>query len=217
MKHHLAGYIRPVLVLLMSVLGLCLALPTVRAEDKPAVLLIARDEQPFSFGEQSVKIAIDKEVATIVNKLSALGYTVDVASEDGKDIQAAGSTLKVSKKLAEVDVAKYVGVIIPCMVHGNVPPSAVKIIQDMQSKGLPVAAQNGGVLVLGAAGVLKDRNYSVGDGLQIYVHDGVFKGVSVVKDGNILTSGTCSFSAQANGTRDLTDDFVTAFAGMLKK
>jgi hypothetical protein len=84
------------------------------------------------------------------------------------------------------------------MVHGNVPLAAIKIVQDMQSRGLPVA-QNGGVLALASAGLLKGRNDSIGDGMEAYVPDGVFKGVAVVQDGDILTSGTRSFSARREG------------------
>ena len=184
-------------------------------KNKPVVLLIARGEAPVA-GETSLKIAIDKEANTIIGKLNGLGYAVEVASEDGKDIQAAGSTLKVDKKLADVQVTDYVGVIIPCMTSGNFK-SGLKIVQDMQSRNLPVAAQNGGVLVLAAAGVLKGRNYSIGEGFERYVKDGVFKGVEVVRDGNILTSGICPYTAQRTGLKDGTDELVTAFASMLEE
>jgi len=162
MKHHLLKYVKPVLVLLLAVLGLCVPLPAGSAEDRPVVLMIARGAAPYD-GERSLKVAIDKEANAIIDKLNGLGYIVEVASVDGKDIQAAGSTLKVDKKLADVQVAHYVGVIIPCMTTIYVPQSAVKIVQDMHSRNLPVAAQNGAVVVLDAAGVLKGRNYSTGE------------------------------------------------------
>ncbi len=132
-------------------------------------------------------------------------------------IQAAGSTLKVDKKLADVQVTHYAGVIIPCMTTINVPPSAVKIVEDMHSRNLPVAAQNGGVVVLDAAGVLEGRNYSTGEDVKSYVRDGVLKGVGVVQDGDIVTSGVCPYSAQTTGLKDGTDELVTTFAAMLKK
>ena len=182
--------------------------------NKPVVLLIARGEATAG-GEPSLKIAIDKEANAIIGKLNGLGYTVEVASEDGKNIQAGGSTLKVDKKLADVQVTDYVGVIIPCMSSGNIL-SGLKIVQDMHSRNLPVAAQNGGVLILATAGVLKGRNYSIGEGFERYVKDGVFTGVGVVRVGNILTSGICPNAAQRTGLKDGTDELVMAFAGMLK-
>jgi hypothetical protein len=215
MKRHLAGYIRPVLVLLVSVLGLCLALTAVRAEDKPVVLLIARGDAPYD-GERSLKVAIDMEANTIISKLNALGYGVDVASEDGKDIHAGGSTLKVDTKLADVQIERYAGVIIPCMTTGTVPQTAVKIVQGVSVRKLPVAAQNSGVLVLASAGLLKGRDYAIGPE-QVPIQDGVKQGVGVVRDGDILTSGVCPYLAQVAGLTDGTNELVATFAGMLKK
>ena len=177
--------------------------------------MIARDDAP-PFGETSLKIAIDKEVNTFIGRLGALGYAVDVASENGKDISAGGSTLTVDKKHAEAKITHRVCVIIPCMVQGNVPTSAVKIAQDMPSRNMPAAALNGGVLILAGAGVLEGRNYAIGQNLQPYVHDGDLKGIRVVRDGDIVTSGVCPFSAQVSGLKDGTDELVTAFAAMLK-
>jgi len=128
MNYYLLKCVKSILVLLLSVVGLAIPLSSVSAQDKPVVLLIARGADPPQ-GEASLKVAIDKEVSAIISKLNALGYAVDVASEDGKDIAAQGSTLKVDKKLADVQPANYVGVIVPCMVHVNVPPDAVKIVQ----------------------------------------------------------------------------------------
>jgi hypothetical protein len=51
------------------------------------------------------------------------------------------------------------------------------------------------------------------------VKDGHFKGVGVVQDGNIVTSGTCPFLAQLSGQRlkDGTDELITTFVKMLRK
>jgi hypothetical protein len=159
MTRHPVKFVKSILVLLLSIAGLAIPLSAGYAQDRPVVLLIARGDNP-PLGEASLKVAIDKEVNTIISKLNGLGYAVDVASENGKDITAAGSTLKVDKKLADVQATHYSGVVIPYMSHVNVPAEAVKIVQDMQSRNLPVAAQNGGVLVLDVAGALKGRNYA---------------------------------------------------------
>jgi len=164
-----------------------------------------------------VKIGIDREAGMIIGKLNAYGYAVDVATADGKDIQAGGSTLKVNRKLADVEVDRYVGVIIPCMSAGGAPAEAVKIVQEMQSRNLPIAAQNGGVLILDAAGLLKGRTYAAGRDIQPWGKGGDPKGEGVVRDGDIVTSGVCPFSAQSHGLKDGTDELVTTFGAMLKK
>jgi hypothetical protein len=204
-------------VLLLSIVGLAAPLSSGSAQDKPVVLLIVRSENPYA-GQASLKVAIDKEAGTIIGKLNALGYGVDVASEDGKDIHAGGSTLRVDKKLADVEVTHYAGAIIPCMTTSDFPSSAVKIVKDMHSRHVPVGAQNGGVIILDRAGVLKGRNYSIGEDSRPYVRDGVFLKVdAVVQDGDIVTSGVCPYYAQVTGLKDGTDELVTTFAAMLKK
>ena len=218
MNHHFFKFVKSLLVLLLLVVGLATPLSAVSAQDKPIVLLIARGADPPQ-GEASLKFAIDNEVAAIVSKLNAAGYAVEVATEDGKDITAQGSMLKVDKKLADVQPTNYVGVIVPCMVHVNVPADAVKIVLDMQSRNLPVAAQNGGVLVLDAAGLLKGRNYSIAQELKKLVHEqgGVLKDPGVVRDGDVVTSAICPNFAKFSGLKDETDELVTTFLAMLRK
>jgi hypothetical protein len=196
-----------VLVLLVSTLGLFFATSDAKAEDRPAVLLIARGDSPRT-EENGLKIGIDVEVHSIISKLYAFGYAVDVASESGKDINIEGSTLKVDKKLADVQVEHYVGVIIPCMTTISLSVPAITIVRDMHARNLPIAAQDGGVKVLDAAGILKGRNHA---------KDGIFKGVGVVRDGDVVTSGVCPYLAQISGLRDDTDQLVTTFVTMLKK
>jgi hypothetical protein len=125
------------LFLLLSFLALCFPALAVGAEEKPVVLLIARGETTVG-GQATLKVEIEKQVDTIIDRLNALGYAVDVASESGELIQAGESTLKVDKKLADVEVQNYVGVIIPCMgeKEGAIPQRAVKIVQDMYSRRL---------------------------------------------------------------------------------
>jgi putative intracellular protease/amidase len=204
-------------ILLLSIVGLAAPLSGGSAQDKPVVLLIARGDAVY--GATALERGIDKEANVIIRKLNEQGYAVEVATEDGKDLQAGGSKLKVDEKLADVKVTRYAGVIIPCMNNTTVPASAVKIVQDMHGRGVPVAAQNGGVLILGAAGVLKERNYAISDDLKWdpTVQNGVLKGVGVVQDGDILTSGVCPAQAMKTGLKDGTDELVTTFAAMLKK
>jgi putative intracellular protease/amidase len=219
-KRPIGNGVKSLLVLPLLLLGLCL--PSL-ADDKPVVLLIARGETTVG-GAATLKYEIDKEVSAIISKLNAFGYAVDVASESGKLIQAGESTLTVGAKLADVQVDRYAGVIIPCMGEreGAVPQQAVKIVQDLNAKNLPVAAQHSGVEILGAAGLLKNRDFAVGEGWQAWsphLKDGRFRGLGVVRDGNVVTSGTCPWLAALSGQilKDGTDDLVATFATMLKK
>ena len=116
MTHYPVKFVKSILVLLLSIVGLAVPLSGGSGQDRLVVLLIARGDNP-PLGEASLKVAIDKEVNAIIRKLNGSGYAVDVATEDGKDITAAGSTLKVNKKLADVQVTDYDGVIIPFMSH----------------------------------------------------------------------------------------------------
>jgi len=214
---------KTLLVILLSALSLCVSALPGNAQDKPAVLLIARGEASPG-GERALKTDIDKEANTIIDRLHALGYAVDVASESGNPIQAGGSELKVNMKLSDVQVQRYIGVIIPCMAqpHDTIPPEAVKILQEAKNTNIPVAAQQSGVEILGAAGLLKGRNYAVGESAQEFdsnLKDGIFKGVGVVQDGNIVTSGICPWLAEyhAGQLKDGTEELVVTFVGLLKK
>lgn len=217
MRFRSPNLVRSIAVLVLSIVGLSAPLSPASAQDKPTVLMIARMDMAPVAGEAGVKVGIDREAKVMISKLNAFGYAVDVASDDGKDIQAGGSSLKVDKKLADVNSSRYVGVIIPCMTAGWAPPEAVRIVSEMQSRNLPVAAQNGGVFVLDAAGTLEGRSYAVGRDIQKYVKHGALKGEGVVRDGDIVTSGVCPFAAQSFGLKDGTDELVATFVAMLKE
>jgi hypothetical protein len=174
------------------------------------VLLIARENSA------DMALMIGKEVDPIIQDLTAAGFDVTIASDPGTDITSGQTTLKVNASLAEVNVAEYVGLIIPCMAAGgtvnSVPPAAVDIVSKENQKGAAIAAEQSGVQILGAAGVLQGRKYAIGSGGQDASWGGSFQGSGVVVDGTIVTSGTCPYmesqGAGVAGTPEMTADFI---------
>ena len=100
------------------------------------------------------------------------------------------------------------------------PAEALEIAKKAVAQGKPVAAQVGGVALLGMAGVLEGRQFALFDELKSLVPGGIHKGQGVVQDGNIITSGICPYMAQGtgnpDGTAELTQKFIDALAVSLK-
>jgi len=122
-------------------------------------------------------------------------------------------------KLPDVQVADYKGIIVPCMNAAAIPNESVQIVKDALAQGKPIAAQNGAVRVLSLADGLKGKNFAIssffatGDGKQWFNWDGgTYRGIGVVQDGNIITSGTCPGEAKwqkkPDGTLELTQKLI---------
>lgn len=176
------------------------------------VLMIVRDflaDMPYM---------LDKEVGTMTSMLREAGYYVVVASDSGKAINGGPVSLKVEEHLSGVRIKRYAGVIIPCMAAGDaqpamrVPDSAVTLVKQAFDAGLPIAAQNSAVEILGRAGIMKGKQYAVDAAFFTFVPGGIYKGYGVVQDGKIISSGTCPYlareTARKDGTRELTQRLI---------
>jgi putative intracellular protease/amidase len=208
--------------LLLFAATVLLSIPLVvgGAGEKPVVLLIARGETAAqAVGVAGLELEMQKEVIPMVSKLNEAGFSVEIASASGATIKAGQSELKVDKKLADVNIQDYVGIIIPCMgeIPRAIPQKAVEIIKTANSRNMPLAAQMSGVELLGAASVLDGKNFAVGDSWRGFIKGGDFKGTGVVQDGNIVTSGVCPWMAATYGMKDGTDELMTTFIRLLKK
>ena len=163
---------------------------------------------------------LNKEVGVMVSMLEAAGYEPVVASASGQPIVAGATTLTSDMKLADVKVDDYVGFVFPCMAvpmdPPMPPPEALEIAKQAVAQGKPVAAQVGGVATLGMAGVLDGKQFALFGEMASLVPKGIRKGMGVVQDGNIITSGVCPFLAKAfgfqDGTSELTQKFIDALA-----
>ena len=187
MKNHrclialLAGYI-----LLIGLFGA----DDVNAQ-KQKVLLIARE------GSVDLDMMVTKELAVMKELLEKSGLTVVISTSTGQELSSTGVSVKPNYKLSEIEPSDHEGVIIACMAGGrpgHIPSEAVRIVDFIFSKGLPVAAQDGAVCILADAGILKGKKYALHKET-LYISDGIYSGKGVVVDGNLITSGTCPYAA----------------------
>jgi putative intracellular protease/amidase len=92
----------------------------------------------------------------------------------------------------------------------------------MNWSGKPIAAQTGGVLILGEAGVLKGKKFAFEDekdsnpSTYPILNDGIYSGRGVIKDGNIITSGTCPWMAKMTGHQDGTAELTRMLIDAIK-
>ena len=187
------------------------------------VLMIIREGRSYD-----PDLMIKMEVGTMMGLLKKAGFGVDVASLSGQDV--SGPTQKIEKvlRLSEVKLDDYVGVIIPCMAipEAIASPEMVKTIKDVVAKGKPIAASNGGVTVLGKAGVLKGRKFAFGkdpsepeakDYFDITDLEGAtYSGTGVVQDGKIITGGACPSSEVNHGVQNKTFELTQTFIAAIK-
>ena len=179
---------------------------------KQKVLLIARE------GSVDLDMMVTKELAVMKELLEKSGLTVVISTSTGQKLLSTGAGIKPNCKLSEIEPSDYQGVIIACMAGGrpgHIPSEAVKIVEFIFSKGLPVAAQDGAVCILADAGILKGKKYALHKET-LYISDGIYSGKGVVVDGNLITSGTCPY-ATSEESPDCTTMLTEKFIGMVKK
>jgi putative intracellular protease/amidase len=164
-----------------------------------------------------------------VNRMSELlkqtGFEVRTATLTGEILKTDSVTMKPDLKLNEVDIKDYAGFIMPCMAPGDttVTSEEINFAKNIVKEGKPVAAQLGAVLILGKAGVLKGKKYAWADEQDENVNmfpalsDGIYSGRGVVRDGLIITSGTCPMMAKMRGHQDGTDELTRTLIEVIKE
>jgi len=171
-------------------------------------------------------LMIKMEVGTMMVLLKKAGFGVDVTSLSGQDVSGCSQKIEKLLRLSEVKLDDYVGVIIPCMgvPEAIASPEMVTTVKDVLAKGKLIAASNGGVSVLGKAGVLKGRKFAFYTGPSDPEFKGFFditdlegatySGQGVVQDGKIITGGACpsteAYRGLQNRTFELTQAFIAA-------
>lgn len=189
------------------------------AESKGQVLMLLRGGMGTDSGIGVVDYAIIKEFGVMKTTLEDAGFSVVVATIDGKPV--GGKRISVTPDLAfsDVKMADYKGLLVPCMDASETPAESVQIVKAALAIGIPVAAQNGGVMVLSMAGGLKGKNFAMaeyfvtGEGKQYFnPGGGTYRGDGVVQDGKIVTSGICPvmalFVKKPDGTLELTQKLI---------
>jgi putative intracellular protease/amidase len=198
---------------LLLVLAACFALggSWLLAQSRRQVLLIAR---PYS---DDIGLGITQEVRPMIARLQESGFDVKVASQSGALIGGGPGALQPDLKLSEVVTDEYTGILVPCMGVGNMPgwlpKEAVEIVKQAAHRGIPIAAQQSGVWILGEAGLLKGRKWACANPRN---YGGKWEGLGVIQDGNILTSGICPYQAREGKGKDGTEELMTKFVAALK-
>jgi len=135
------------------------------------------------------------EVVAIKEVLQKTGYQVVMASESGNNLVGEKVVIKPDVLFNAITINDYSGIVIPCLslegraVLGTNIVGVVKIAYD---NGIPIAAQHNGVYILYAAGLLSGKKFAMHANR---LTDGIYSGTGVVRDGLLITSGTCTYIA----------------------
>jgi putative intracellular protease/amidase len=178
-------------------------------EGKAKVLMVLRNGDA-----EAADFMLSQEAAVMKLVLEDAGYPVVVATVDGQPAKGSSLTLKADVKMADVQVADYTGFIVPCMAAGTspIPVESVALLKKAMAAKKPVAAQNSAVLILNQAGATRGRKFAFEDDLASAVKEGVYSGIGIVQDGNLVTSGTCPLMAmqlsKPDGTQELTRKLI---------
>jgi putative intracellular protease/amidase len=166
--------------------------------NRPKVLLVLRE------GSSDLQFMLSREVGVMLRMLEAAGFAVDAASVSGRTLGKGRAMIKPDLKLAEVRLVDFTGVLLPSLAVGlmaPIPLELIEIVRKAAARRIPIAAQHGSVVVLQRAGVLKKKRYAFEHGV---FAEGTYAGTGVVRDGNIITSGTCPYRARNTGRPDET-------------
>jgi putative intracellular protease/amidase len=196
---------------------LAIALLTSCNKDHPKVLLFITDNS------RDLELMLIMEVIVMREMLERSGFKVEISSLSGEPYSVDSIVVKPQLKLSEVIIEEYSGYIFPCMA----PPwekifdpnsEVVAFIKKASMEGKPMASQTLSVADFAKAGILVDKKYAftLEPDVKEYPEftGGIFSGEGVVKDGHIITSGTCPWKAREygleDGTRKLTQLFIDA-------
>jgi putative intracellular protease/amidase len=166
---------------------------------------------------------LTRELGVMKQMLEKEGFEVTVATLTGEPIVGKTKSLKPDRKLTEINLDDYIGVILPCMAVGNpgpIVPEVVDLVKRAFSQGKPVAAQFNAVITLAKAGVLAGKKYAYANEPPKYdegFKDGTYAGSGVVQDGIIITSGVCPWTAKSSDAPDGTPKLTEMFIAELKR
>jgi len=206
------GAFATMVVMMAAVISLSMLLflePTMAfGQTSSKVLMIPREGS-----SQDLDLMISKEVGMMTKLLNSAGFAVDVATSSGSPLIGTAQRIDNVKRLAEVNVSDYAGVILPCMAVGLFPgppvaPEVILVVQKTLSSGKPVAAALGSVNILAEAGVLKGKRYSyIRNPLKpdnadartdARFAEAVYVSPGVTQDGQIITCGVCPYAEKVN-------------------
>jgi putative intracellular protease/amidase len=183
------------------------------AQNNPKALLFMRDAKGNGTGD--LEFMIKREVNVMIAAMEKSGFTVVVATLDGKDVTAGSMTVKCDIKLADVKIDDYAGFMFPCLSVPSYPsppyvaPEAEALARDAVAAGKPVAAQVGSVWTLAKAGVLKGKKYAYTlNDRHSYFSGAIWSGDGVVRDGLVMTSGICPYVELKMGGKEHSEELA---------
>ncbi len=179
----------------------------------PKLLMIVKD------GSDAMDLMLTKEIGVMVSAFREAGYEPVVATESGRLLKGMSVSLQPDLKLKDVALSDYVGVMVPCMAYGignGIAPQGVSLVKEAFDRGMPIAAQQGGVAFLAKAGILKGKHFAIMRGYEFIAPDGIYEGTGVTTDGMIITAGVCPFQASPT-TPGTTEELTRQFIKLLGK
>jgi putative intracellular protease/amidase len=185
------------------------------------VLLIPREGSSLD-----LDLMIKMEVGVMAVLLKNAGFEVDMATTSGQPILGPTQKIDKIKRLADVNLSDYKGIILACMAVGAFPGApvsqeAVAFVKKALSEGKPVAANSNSGTVLAEAGVLKGKKFAfqrdplktteVFKTTDLRFTDAIYSGTGMVQDGKIITSGVCAYIELRSGMENMTNKLTRAF------
>ena len=163
------------------------------------VLVYVRDKSSYT------EFMLTHEIGVMLSMLEEAGIQAVVATQSEDSYRDSDTPLKSDILLQDVNVADYDGFLLPCMAAGkgeNTADAAVAMVKEAAAQNKPIAAMHGTVPTLAKAGLLDGKHYAYD---RDSFPEGIYDGLGVVRDGNIITGATCS---QAADYYDRPDDTV---------
>jgi putative intracellular protease/amidase len=174
----------------------------------PKVLMIVKD------GSDAMDLMLANEIGVMKSLFREAEYDPIVATESGRLLKGSSRSLQPDLMLGDVSIVDYVGVMVPCMAYGignGIAPEGVSLVKEAFDRGMPIAAQQGGVAFLAKAGILKGKHFAITRGYEFIAPDGIYAGNGVTTDGMIITAGVCPYQATSttpSTTEELTRQFI---------
>lgn len=187
------------------------------SQGAPKVLLLVRDQ-----GSDQLEYMLVNEVGPMKKILRDAGFEVRIASVSGRTIKTDSIDVTPDYTLKDLTIDDYAGFMLPCMTNDSVPSELVTFVRKIVNKGKPVAAQMGAIHVLGHAGALSGKKFAFAEekddnvGMYPALKGGIYSGRGVVKDGVIVTSGTCPWMAKLHGHQDGTTELTRTLVDVMR-
>jgi len=173
-------------------------------------------------GSRDLDLMLEQEVGVMRRMLEEAGYRVDIATTGDAPLVGEQFALEPTVALADVEVGRYAGVVLPCMAPapGTATPAAVdEIVRKALAAGKPVAASRGSVATLARAGGLAGRDFAyaspVDPARRPEFAGGRYQGTGTVRAGQVSTTGICPLAARETGAADGTASLMENFIGSL--